>query len=40
LSIFFARAPAATLPMVSLADALPPPYIQFAKKNIQLNYSN
>ena len=24
--IFFARAPAATLPMVSLADDLPPPY--------------
>jgi hypothetical protein len=32
LRIFFARAPAATLPMVSLADDRPPPYISVGKE--------
>lgn len=37
LRIFFARAPAATLPMVSLADDLPPPYSSISV-NINCGY--
>ena len=34
LRIFFARAPAATLPMVSLPDDLPPPYHLRKRRNM------